>query len=110
MKKMPNCLLAMLLICLPCLLGVSSLTDPTRPPGVIFGPQNTASSQPLQLTAVFIYPNYRLAIINDQVALIGDHIGEFTITTISPYAVELTGPQNAKSVLTLTVPLKQEKH
>lgn len=116
MKKMPDsCFKKTFLILvtiglLPLLTGLDTMVDPTRPPGVITSPTaNTTTAQPLELTAVFIYPSYRMAIIGNQKAMISDHIGEFIVTNILPYTVELTGQQNNKVILQLAAPVKQAK-
>ncbi len=95
---------------LACLLGASTLmTDPTRPPGTVLTPAGAASQGSLTVNAIFIYPNYRSAIINGQIVMIGDHLGDYTITSITPFAVELSGPQNSQEVLPLVTPVKQER-
>lgn len=88
------------------LLGADQL-DPTEPPNANT-PQQTAA-QPLVVTAIFIYPAYRVAIINGQSLMVGSHVGEFIVTTINPYTVELSGTQG-KEVLKLTTSMiKQER-
>lgn len=92
------------------LIAAVNLTDPTRPPQVPSTTNTTATpKQLLTVSAIFIYPNYKLAIINSQTVTIGDHINEYIVTTINPDTVELTGPQNSKEVLRLFLPVKQRK-
>ncbi len=86
------------------LLGALPTIDPTRPPKVNTNAQATPS-EPYELTAVFLYPQYSIAIINEQTYKVGDKIDEFTITTIHPNTVELTGPQGNKEILQLTEPV-----
>jgi hypothetical protein len=88
------------------LAATTKMTDPTRPPGTIFAPQTYSATEPSELTAVFIYPTYRLAIINKQMVKIGDQVGEFSVTSINAYSVELTGPEKNKVVLQLTTYVK----
>lgn len=95
------------------LMGAVSLRDPTRPPNVTTPGDGTSSEKSQQgdsLTAVFDYPEHQVAIINNQVMRVGDHIGEFTITTITPYTVELTGPNNTRQVLELVSTVKEAAH
>lgn len=107
MRYLPFLITMMLL---PFLMGAATnMIDPTRPPDIIFSPKSYSSNQPLKVTAIYVHSNYRLAIINGQVVKTGDHLGEFTITTINPYTVELTGSQNNQLVLPLTVTIKQQK-
>lgn len=103
-------LTAILTILLPMLALADNLVDPTRPPDFISSPASgTATTQPMTLTAVFIYPTYRMAIIGGQQSMVGDHLGEFIVTNILPYAVELTGQQNNKVVLQLVSQVKLAK-
>ncbi|TAK74636.1 MAG: hypothetical protein EPO11_06605 [Gammaproteobacteria bacterium] len=94
----------------PFLLGASTMIDPTRPPGTLFNPAGTDSSAgSLTVSAIFIYPNYRVAIINGRPVMVGDHLGDFTITSIMPFTVELIGSQNNQEVLPLVATVKQER-
>lgn len=93
-----------------CLIGAVPLRDPTQPPmaAPIVPANNTEKSAgALQLTAVFIYPTYQLAIINGLPLKQGDHIGEYTITRIETNTVELQGPTNDKLMLTLVMDMKK---
>ena len=90
------------------LLG-ATLIDPTRPPGADITSQAEVAGSPLQLTAVFIYPYSRMAIINGKTVRIGEHIGDFTVTSIEPFAVELTGTQDNKEVLLLVPTVKSKR-
>lgn len=85
------------------------LKDPTQPPGAIFNPQDDSSvSGALVLNAVFIYPTYRIAIINGQAFKIGDRINELTVSSIEQNTVELTGSKNEVTVLSVGSPIKQK--
>ncbi len=91
-------------------MGALPLRDPTQPPmAAVLSPTVNADQSPshLQLTAVFIYPTYKLAIINGAPLKEGDHLGEYTITTIATNTVELVGPTNDKLMLTLVMDLKK---
>lgn len=124
-----------MLICLP-MMGAVILRDPTMPanylpqPKTPISPQESAPSispqaQPLAgatpaatdiaatppapifvITAIFEFPKYRIAVINGQYLKVGDKIDEFTITTITPYTVELRGPDNTSQVLNLFTQVK----
>src|SRR3990167_5164008 len=96
----------LLMILLPGWTGAVEMVDPTRPPDRVLTP---AKAQPLTLTAIFIYPHKRIAIINGQAVTMGDRVGEFTITSINTYSVELVGSQNNREMLQLvTIPIKQK--
>ena len=91
-------------------MGAVPLRDPTQPPmAATIAANNNDDKTPstLQLTAVFIYPTYKLAIINGTPIKEGDHIGEYTITRIEPNTVELQGPTNDKLLLTLVMDVKK---
>ncbi len=91
----------------PLWVSAENMVDPTKPPDSQAVVKTTTSSQPLSLTAIFIYPSYRMAIINGQTLRIGDHINEYTITAINPFTVELMRSENSKEVLSLTLTVKQ---
>lgn len=93
------------LFMMPMILGLSGMRDPTQPPGIVATTKDITSAGPLQLTAVFIYPNYRLAIINGQMVVPGDHFGELLVTNILNDAVELMGPDDRKVILPLVIPI-----
>lgn len=114
MRKQPN-LLRYLSLLLGIaiffgLLGADTLQDPTRPPTYSSTKQAIVGSKQLVLNAIFVYPRDRFAMINNQVFRIGDKIGEFTVTNITPYTVELLGAQNSKEVLQIVQQIKLEKH
>lgn len=88
------------------------MRDPTQPPDSIFKKNKQGdiiSTKPLELSGIFIYPTYRLAIVNGQTYMEGDKIGEYVINTINKDTVELSGPQNARVVLQLSATVKQAK-
>lgn len=87
---------------------VHAYSDPTRPPNAEAPAaiSTTESVSSFNLTAVFISPNQRLAIINDQAIKLGDKIGQYTVTTIDTNAVELTGPQDSHETLFLSPTVK----
>lgn len=96
-----------------CLLGaaepVDTLTDPTRPPVSVYQPEAASSQGAMIVTGIFIYPTYKVAIIDGKASTIGSQIGEYTITTITPNTVELAGSENTQQVLTLVKPVKVAK-
>lgn len=88
----------------------AELVDPTRPPDFSAKAITSATgAQGLKLTATYIYPHRRMAIINGSIVKEGDQIDGFTITTITPYTVELVGSQNNKEILQLVKPVKQSR-
>ena len=87
-------LLAML--SLVFLTGATTLTDPTRPPDILIpAAKKLRMAGSMQLTAIFIYPNRRFAVINGQSVSVGDKIGEYTIINIQHDTVELKGLQDS---------------
>jgi MSHA biogenesis protein MshK len=106
MKKPALSLLALLSITL--LTGAATeLVDPTRPPADMLPPiQNFKVKGPLQVTAIFIYPSYRTAIINGQLVRVGDQLGSHTIINIQRDTVELSGAENKTMVLNLVTDVK----
>lgn len=94
------------LLALLCLVG-ASLPDPTRPPDDLL-PVGTKLkvSGALQVTAIFIYQDYRYALINGQRAAVGDKIGEYTIINIQHDTVELKGSKDNSMILTLLPKVK----
>src|SRR5580700_1608209 len=103
---MKNPVLKKIVVWMPVLsLALGSTTaladlfvDPTKPANYI---GEAGETNPLALTATFIYPTHQLAIINGTLLKVGDHYGQFTITSITPYSVELKGPQNTREELFL---------
>ena len=83
--------------------------DPTRPPNAMKSISNAimTSSNPLTLMAVFIYSKNKFAVINDRLVRVGDHFGEYIVTSIDPYTVRLTGPLNTVDTLLLAAPIKR---
>lgn len=99
--------LAILSVCL-LLLGAAMPVDPTRPPGYNDPVLEISQKKSLDLTAIFIYPTYRLAIINSQPLKVGDKINEYTVTSISANTVELNGPENTQEVLQVAASVKKQ--
>jgi len=102
---------------LPLLVGFTALPDPTKPPGATSGASDStdasvAKNQDQQgqpgLTAVFIYAKDKYAIIDGQRVKEGDHLGEYIVTNIRPYTVELTNLKNTQEVLQLARQVKQQ--
>ena len=93
------------MVVLPLLLGATAMHDPTEPPGY----QGADAKNPFGLSAIFIYPHRRFAIINGAEMEVGNHLGEYIITTITPNTVELTGNGNTLEVLQLITSVKQAR-
>lgn len=90
------------------LIGAVIAIDPTRPPTfTTVTTDPSASAGNLNLTAIFVYPTYKMAIINNRSLLVGDRLGEYTVTNIEQNTVELADPQNNKMTLTLVNQVKQ---
>ena len=82
------------------LTGAAAIPDPTRPPDALIPASNKINATgTLGVTAIFVYPNHRFAIINGQMVRVGDKIGEYTIINIQHDTVELTGSQDTSLVL-----------
>ena len=109
MKKIIRIILGCSIFFFWLLLGASNPNiDPTRPPRSKSVSQ-AGQLQSFQLTAIFIHANYSIAVINDKAVKVGDQIDEFTVTTIRPFTVELTGPQNTREVLQLVPTVIQNR-
>jgi hypothetical protein len=110
MKKIASQLLTqgLLLALLGLLTGFTSMIDPTRPPNVAQLIQTTKTGETMVLSAVFLYSDRKIAIINNIPRQVGDHIGEYIVTSISLYTVELAGPDHSKEVLHIATPIKQQ--
>lgn len=87
----------------------ADMRDPTQPPIQFLPAKEGGGPEPTYgLTALFIRPNYQAAIINDEILYVGNHLGEYTITSISSNGVELQGSQNNREFLQLVPPVRQE--
>ena len=105
--KNPNILL--LFLCIASFSAIASYPDPTRPPNFIDQTNPTKSADnptEFNFTAVFIYPGSKVALINGETFRLGEQIGEYTVTTIAPNTVELTGSEGSKEILTLIPAVK----
>ncbi len=93
-----------------CGIAMSAVTfvDPTKPANYIAQGANGAGTEQ-SLSATFIYADRKLAIINGTLYKEGDHFGQFTIQSITPYSVVLVGPQHTKEILSLLNEIKIEK-
>ena len=96
-------------ILFPLLVNASLIKDPTRPPRQTLALPSINETQDLELTAIFVYPNQKFAIIDGKRVTVGDTMGELTVTVITPNTVELTGPEKNKEILRLSLPVKQSK-
>lgn len=110
MKKPLNQLAAScsLLLIAACLLGAEPLRDPTRPPDVHTTgvAADVSSGGSGSFVASYINSANKTAIIDGQIVTLGDKIGEFTITGITPYTVVLTGADNTEQTLELVPQIK----
>lgn len=85
-----------------------ALHDPTEPPPDFMPTKNSeVNYRTLNLSAIFIRPTSRWAIINGQVYHEGDAMGEYIITNIHVDTVELIDSANNKEVLQLVTPIKK---
>ncbi len=92
------------------LTGATTLTDPTRPPDILIpAAKKLLIPGSMQLTAVFIYPDRRFAVINGHSVSVGEKIGEYTIINIQHDTVELKGLQDSSKVLTLLPSVKRAR-
>tara|TARA_R110000868_G_scaffold290766_5_gene550937 strand:+ start:3362 stop:3721 length:360 start_codon:yes stop_codon:yes gene_type:complete len=99
-----------LLVTLSTLLltGAAAIVDPTRPPDSLLPESKTLNiSGPLKLSAVFIYPHRRYAIISNQIATIEDKVGEYSIINIQRDTVELKSSKDDSVTLTLLPTVKK---
>lgn len=113
MNKLVRLVVYKLTLTVPILLmlmGGVELRDPTKPPdapGVTSVTGSSSAEASGTVTAIFDYPDHRVAIVDNRVVQQGDRIGEFTITAITPYTVELAGTNNSKQVLELVSTIKK---
>lgn len=107
MKKLAhNHLLLPVVLMGSLLISASTFVDPTKPPNYA-STGNSTSVRNNSVSMIFISPTKREAIINGKVFHEGDQFGQFTITAITPYSVEMTGPQNTKDVLFIATDVKK---
>lgn len=78
----------------------ASLPDPTRPPASLnAGPEAAADSgEGLRLQSVLISPLRRVAIINGQMARVGDRIGNAELVRISEGEVVLRNGRESRTL------------
>lgn len=101
-----NRCLGAVIVCL--LMGATITVDPTRPPDSLSVPGAPVVSQQPVVTAIFTYPTYRLAIVNGRGVKVGDRVGEYIVTTITPFTVELLGSSQTKEILKIVPAVKQD--
>ncbi len=90
-----------------CLTGAMQLTDPTRPPDATTSDSRSVEATgPLQVSAVFVYPDRRLALINNQYATVGDQVGSYTVINIQRDTVELKDSHDARVTLNVVPDIK----
>jgi len=105
--KPGHLVLLVALLASSCLTGAVQLVDPTRPPDALIpNSQKLAIEGPLKLTATFIYPDRRIAIISDQVVMVGNQVDTYTIINIQRDTVELKGSDETPVTLTLLPAVK----
>src|SRR3990167_6425642 len=114
MKKTDNLFSIRCLYFLPALIGLllmgfTDVADPTRTPHVSSS-DSTVSVQSFILTAVFIQDGHRVAVVGGQPVQVGDQLGQFIVTAITPYTVELVGSQNERQILQLVTSIKEPSH
>jgi hypothetical protein len=92
------------------LTGAAAIVDPTRPSDNLMpaGKSLVIEGKP-KLSAIFIYPNRRMAIINGNLVKIGDKIDSYTIINIQDDTVELNGLLNDSLVLPLLPTIRQTR-
>lgn len=88
-------------------LTAAELVDPTRPPWAIDATPTLAKDS-LVLSAIFITPKQRLAVVNDQFLKIGDHYAGFEVINIEINKVQLKGPSGILELRLITQPVKQQ--
>jgi hypothetical protein len=84
-----------------------NLRDPTYPEGFI--DQSTILTHPVTLSAILISPDRRVAVLNDQPAMVGEEVSGYKIIEIQPNFVVLDGAQGRITLFLLNqVPVKQD--
>ncbi len=96
-----------LLMILPFLVGATAMLDPTKPPDISVSlPEEATETGVVELTGTFISHQSKMAMINGQWLKVGDRVGEFAITAITPYTVKLIGQQANIETLKLAPKVK----
>lgn len=97
-------LFVLVLVC----TGIAPIPDPTRPPDYL-PTQGVAAgtSQQFKLQAIYIHTNKSQVMLDGRLYQLGDKYGEYTITTIEPYTVELKSTDGQVQLLHLAQPIKQ---
>ena len=80
------------------LLWADGLVDPTRPQNSSKTMLTEEQNQDLSLSAIFITSNAKQAIINGKSYAEGQAVLTYKVLSISPYEVELSGPQGKQSL------------
>jgi hypothetical protein len=106
---MPNKTYSILIACLIFFSQskIYALVDPTRPPNVAFSTRSIVQ-QEFNLSAIFIYPTYKLAMIDGKAVMVGDSFAGYIVTNMTPFSVELIDKENRKEVLTLIASVKHK--
>jgi len=79
--------IALLTAVLPAAQGDELLRDPTRPPQVREKAKQRAA--PFAVSAIFVAGERRVAVVNGQIAGVGDEVAGASVTNITPNAVTL---------------------
>lgn len=98
-------------------VGIAALADPTKPANFEAKPTSgaavpgaPAAPATLELRAVIISNDKRIAIINGQMLRVGEKILDKQVVKIEQDGVELLGPTGGSTVLTISgQPIKQPK-
>jgi MSHA biogenesis protein MshK len=86
-------------------MSFAELRDPTRPADYVDTGVESVSA--LELNAVMISPNRKIAIINGQIVKIGDEVSGSKVTSIEQNYVELEGADTKMTLFLLTTPVKK---
>lgn len=87
-----------------------AMVDPTRPPDNLIPAGNILkSSRAPVLSAIYISPKRRFALINNELVKAGDKVGAYTIINIQRDTVELTDSQSTPVTLFLLPTVKQAR-
>ena len=102
-----SCLLIMMIS--SAIYAKTYVIDPTRPSPLAQSNSDPKATEdePQKLSAIYHYPNYKIAIIDNKIVKVGEQIGSFKVISIGENQAELTGIDNKRIMLKLSPIIKQ---
>jgi MSHA biogenesis protein MshK len=90
-------------LCVQCCFA--ELRDPTRPEGFV-DKSTEVRTDSLELNAIFISSQRKVAVINGQVVKVGDEVSGVKVISIDENSVELEGADNRMTLYLVSTPVK----